>query len=68
MAVPNYHIHTIQRRNFLRGPLRIAAGEDHPRSRTRPPHTPQKGASTAVRLGRHAACVENDNGCRRQTA
>ena len=67
MAVPNHHIHASQRRNFLRRALRIAAGEDHPRSRTRPPHAPQKGASTAVRLRRHAACVQNDNGCRLQT-
>ena len=68
MAVPNDHIHTIQRRNFLRRTLRIAPGKDHPRPRTRPPHPPQKGAGVAVRLSRHAASIENHNGCGSQVA
>ena len=67
MAVPNHHIHAIKRRNFLRSTLRIAAGEDHPRLRTCPPHPPQKSARVAVRLSRHAASIENHNRCGSQS-
>ena len=59
MAVPNDYIDAIQRRNFLWRTLRIAASEDDPRPRIRPPHPPQKGACAAVRLSRHAARIEN---------
>jgi len=59
MAVTNHHIHAIERRNLLRRTLPITAGEHYPRVRIRSPHLPQKGPGVTIRIGSHAASVQN---------